>query len=568
MNIIVQYFFFSLPLLISFVFSSGNLNNNSYVKEFALSIVVFCQLILVFLQKKSWKKIDFDLKFVDVLLFVLMIVYSLFFINTKNNLDFTLPYIYVSTYYFFRIYLQDNNSDYIKILTKVVPFVIGAHFFITIFQILNILPNFHDFFPARSTFGNPDKLASYLSILLPICYTKQKKKITNIILIVTCVVLFIVIQARTALLSTAVTLICFLFFEKALSKKILWLGVSICLIGLFVLIWWHPDSFWGRIFLWIVALRMFISNPLGYGLYVFQKKFPEAQIDFIAKNPNLPSCFNIDQVVYSPFNEFLNIGLSIGIIGLILYILFIGLILKYAYRNKTHLIYPVISFIVISLSYFPMKIAPINIIMVLISAIIVTSVYSKTIFKIRIIKAVKMLGLALAICCMICKNCHVFYQWEKAIKEVNHTTEIIREDPFFKSYSQLNGNGLFLFSYANYYFQIGDIPNAMCLLEKAEKYHTSISLSLFMSNLHKKMNELEKAEMCLNKAIALSNGQFNPTYELFVFLIKVGEKEEAYKLAVQLYNKPINSTYYADMNIIKLRLKHFIDEYESKRNSM
>ncbi len=528
-----------------------------------MGIVLAGQLLCVLLDKKSWSKTVFELKAADVAAILLMAVYSIFFINTANTLDFTLPFIYFSAYLFFRIYFQDNSSGSEKIFTRVVPFILSAHYLITILQLLHVFPNFHDFFPAGSTFGNPDKLASYLSVLLPFCFAKSGKKAPDYILLTVGIVLFVILQARTALIAIAVTFVCFLFIEKKISKKVLWICVAACFAGLTALILWHPDSVSGRIFVWIVASCMLLSKPQGYGLYAFQKYFPEAQADYMAVHPGLLSRFNIDEVVYSPFNELLGVGVSIGMIGLALYLLFALFVVRSALRTKTMLLYPVIAFLIVSMSYFPMKIAPIAILMVAFAAMIVSPASSKTILNIKFPAIVGMFVFASISCGLIFINYRTFDRWEKATERSGFSAETTLGNSFHKAYPLLKGNGLFLFSYAEHCFDTGDLQKALCLMEKSEGYHAGIGASHLLAALYEENGETARAEEGLRKAVALSNSQYYPIWVLIMFLDRTGDSAEAYRLAVELYNRPISpANYYADIEIIRIRLKDFIDRYE------
>jgi hypothetical protein len=123
-----------------------------------------------------------------------------------------------------RISAQEEEKEIMALLVKIVPIVIFTHIGICCLRFTKALPNFHNYFPVGSTFGNPDKLGAYLSVLLPFCYIKQK--IIGYSLFVLCTLLLFLSQARTALFAAVLTGISYLFLTKKLSKKIFSMGIN------------------------------------------------------------------------------------------------------------------------------------------------------------------------------------------------------------------------------------------------------------------------------------------------------------------------------------------------------
>ncbi|MDR1090517.1 MAG: hypothetical protein LBL79_05520, partial [Prevotella sp.] len=98
---------------------------------------------------------------------------------------------------------------------------------------------------------------------------------TGYSLLLLSVILLLLLQARTALLATVLTGMSYLFLMKKLPKKYFLWGLIPLTVGVFALIWWHPASVSGRLFTWMMAALMILSKPQGWGLYAFQKHYPE-----------------------------------------------------------------------------------------------------------------------------------------------------------------------------------------------------------------------------------------------------------------------------------------------------
>ncbi|MCC8088030.1 MAG: hypothetical protein LIO79_02040, partial [Rikenellaceae bacterium] len=379
----------------------------------------------------------------------LFLTYLFFYRATKNNLDFTLPIIFFFYYIFLRIFISNDISVPQKIIGFVVPIILCGHYILAVLQYFALIPNFHSYFPVGSTFGNPDMLGAYISVLLPFCFARSKMKILHFLLLSFGIILLLIIQARTALLSTGITFIIYIFIEKKISLKQFLLSSIGSFMGLILLILWNPTSVSGRFFIWIVSGKMLIEKPQGWGLYAFQKDYMISQIEFIENFPLLASRFNID-IVYSPFNEFLNVGGRLGIIGLILYILFIGSILIIGYKEKSIFIYPLIAFIIISLFYFSFKITPLIVMILLFSVLAINkSQYSTVAIIKKNNKAIGILFIMLFMAILMALNYNSYDTWKKAIitrKDIN-----LSDSLFLKSYKTLSGNGMFLYSYSDFY---------------------------------------------------------------------------------------------------------------------
>jgi tetratricopeptide (TPR) repeat protein len=554
----LKHIFYSLPFLVSFACSNGFLNENSYVKQFGFGIAFLFMGMISIIQKKSWTRTSIKIFASDIFILFLLVLYVYFYWGTHNDLDYSLPIIYFLFYCFIRIYTQGEEKEIIPLLTKIASITIFIHIIICCLQFANISPNFHNYFPVGSTFGNPDKLGAYLSVLLPFCYINQKQKIIGYSLLLLSIILLLLLQARTALVATVLTGIFYLFLTKKLQKKYFLWGLIPLIVGVFALIWWHPASVSGRLFTWIVATLMIISKPQGWGLYAFQKHYPEFQSKFIMHHPEIVNNFNVD-IVHSPFNEFLNIGVTLGILGLLCYILFVIYILISAYRTRSLLLFPLISFQIISFSYFPYQIVSLCFIFVLLVAININSI----IIQVKVInKALLIISILLITTFLSFSNLQNYRQWQLAVRYAQN--EEMYDDSnriFKKQYASMKGNGLFLLSYAEFLDKTGDTGASFSLLKQTENYYSDPFFLRILALACENAGNINEAKCKFDMAVNMIPEQFNIAYEQILFLQRTGEKQEAYELALKLYNKPIKSTAYIDPFIIKEKLKTMLQSY-------
>ena len=208
----------------------------------------------------------------DVLVTLLFIIYLCWSFEGLKLFEFT----QIVILYIFSFYLRCSCfHGNLRCFFDVAPYVILVHLVICLLQYLDLFPNYHSFFTVGSTFGNPDVLASYLSMLLPTCYMFNRKGIFRGVLLILSFVLFFLLESRTAIVASLVTLLCYWIKNKRLKKTSILIGGGILLLVFLALIVWRPQSFMGRVYIWIVSLYMICLRPLGWGIFTFDKHYME-----------------------------------------------------------------------------------------------------------------------------------------------------------------------------------------------------------------------------------------------------------------------------------------------------
>ena len=561
LRIHAPYIIYSLMFLASFAAGDGALNWNVYIKQFAFGVAFAAMIaISIFLSPRD-KQIR--IMWGDVLVAALFAVYLIFFVGTDNHLDFTQPFIAFLFYVFIRTMEGDKPEGAVQVLCRIVPFMILLHLVCCALQFFRIIPSFHGFFQVGSTFGNPDMLGAYLAVLSPFCYVGNGRKTFGIIVLCLTVILLLMIQARTAIVAIAVAGILYLLLSGKLSMRrfLIWILFP-AIAGLALLVWWHPASVVGRLFVWWISLNMFVSRPAGWGLYAFEKHYPEFQTEYIASH-NIPEIFNPD-VVHSPFNEFLNIGVTLGVVGLLIFLLLVAYILNTAFKTKSQLVYPACAFLVVSMTYFPLSIVPVSMMGIVLSALVISHCPSRSLASIRFGMTRCLLALVMiVIVALTCYNYQVYHKWQIAVDNKNDGNNA----GFEKIYPALKGNGRFLITWARERDLAGDSIRSLSLMKEAELFFCDNIFLRNMALLCERNEQPEEAKILFDKAVNMAPCQFNTAYDRILFLQRIGCYEEAYQAAVKLYQQPIRSKYYADPFIIKSRLKKLIQSYSKQDES-
>lgn len=535
--LMLRYIFWFFPFLVSFVTASGALNEIYYVKLFAFELIFIIMLIWKAFKEKKVVDSPLSVYVSDALILGLLVVYSCFYLKQYNIIDNSLFLIYFLFYFFIRFWSSEKD---VHILMNIAPIVILLHLLLCCLQYFSIFPNFNSYFDVGSTFGNPDMLSAYLAVLLPFCYISNKWKVFRIILILLTVSLFFYLQARTAIVTTIITILLYYVCRIKISRLYILIGVVMLILAIVLLIHWHSISVLGRFYIWIVALSMVIAKPFGWGPYAFEKYYPEYQSKFTIEHPEIANSLNYD-IVHSPYNEFLNIAVTIGIIGLIFYLLFTISVLIIAYKTKSPLLYPLLAFQFVSLSYFPFQIIPLTVIYIVCCSIVLGTTNAP--FRMRLIYSfsrLKLLTFCVLIPVIICLSLGLFSlgYWRKAIEQ-SYSIETYGEacGSFEKSYPFLKNNGRFLISYAELQYRMGNKQKAAALMYQAEHYFSDVAFLHNLAIVYEEDGNINEAKKIYRLATHMSPHNVNITFSQIQFLQRVGDIEHAYCIGKSLLQK-------------------------------
>ena len=559
----VNVFFF----LISFFTTTGMLNANFYVKVFAFEFILAFITILYAFKKRNrhcTQNVTY-ISLADLFITLILCAYLYHGIGTHNILDTFWPLAYFLFYYFLRL---NGTTDPSGQWTHIAPWVISAHLLLCVFQYFSWIPNHNSLFTIGSTFGNPDMLSTYLASLLPCCYLTPKKKTYRLGLLALTLLLFVLLQARTALIASILTIVFYAAAQFKLPLKTLlacslFLGILIVLLAL-----WHPESLLGRFYIWMVCCHLLAKNPFGWGTCAFERYYPEEQSLFTMTHPELASTLNYD-IVHSPFNEFLNVGVGLGLLPLCLYIAFTVYVLIKAHRIHSKLFYPLLTFQILSCSYFPFRVIPVAAIYILFCGMVLNQTEKKAMgikIPIGISKGVTVcfslvlwLGASISTYSYLC--------WEKGLASGKQGTEIAASRKHFeKAYPWLNGNGRFLVSYAEWNHQNENKEKAYGLMHQGERYFCDISFLHNLAMVYEDEGKLNEANRVLELGIHMSPKNIKMRFAQVLFYQRIGKTEKAYQDALVLLEdiKRTEKTPNPQIQQITYELEKFVGEYKNR----
>ena len=194
-------------------------------------------------------------------------------------------------------------------------------------------------------------------------------------------------------------------------------------------------------------------------------------------HPELASTLNYD-IVHSPFNEFLNVGVGLGPPPLCLYIAFTVYVLIKAHRIHSKLFYPLLTFQILSCSYFPFRIIPVAAIYILFCGMVLNQTekesYGDKDSHWDFQRSYSMLFPR-----PLVGSIHQHIQLPllgKRLASGKQGTEIAASRKHFeKAYPWLNGNGRFWFPMPNGIIKTRIKKKAYGLMHQGERYFCDIS---------------------------------------------------------------------------------------------
>ncbi len=183
---------------------------------------------------------------------------------------------------------------------------------------------------SAATFGNPNFLAGYLAVSLPFCFYlfKESNKRVYLLGILFISIVILLIGATAGILTLILSLILyFLFFvhNKFKSLIVLLLSISsILIVGIWARNYYIENlkvfNTEGRARIFTNVFVGFTKRPvLGYGW---------SNVDYAFNSNVWPLKFSQDIYVDKAHSELLEILVTTGVPGLIIYVIFIGLLFK------------------------------------------------------------------------------------------------------------------------------------------------------------------------------------------------------------------------------------------------
>jgi Lipid A core - O-antigen ligase and related enzymes len=495
----------------------------------------------------------------------------------------------------------------IFILTGLIQAVWG------LLQLFSISLSFHNYFKITGTFYNPAPYAIYLAVIFPFALgmfhllkdDKIHNKILKYVSLLTFMVILLVLPAtriRAAWLasflgglfvywpalqhSKQLIFVLKLFKTRIISKititSILTILIALTFLGLYK---FKEGSSSGKLFIWEVSMGIVKQNPiLGIGVHRFNAEYNQYQAKWFQAHPNEMDSKKgmVGGDTKYAFNEYLEILVETGIVGLFLFISVILATIYLVVKNLKnnillYLFFASIIVIFISASFsFPFYSLPTFVIFFFLLAaisgltsypeykeknklIIKFSFLISRLFFIRI-AGIVMVILSSLLLIFATNQYKAYYYWGHpylANNEGNYDACY----SFNMAYPYLKYDGEFLQNYGVLLFENKQLGKSYIILNKAQSYISNEKLYTSLGDLYKAVGNLKKNEEAYINALYFTPQRFSPIYNLAKFYEETGQIDKALIIAQRiLIKKP--KIAYDDIIQFKQEMLELLKKYK------
>lgn len=532
--IIISFSIFSI--LFNFKSQFGNLITGRYllfhIFSFTLSLFVFSCILIKKERYFSFLLIDF-----------LIICFGGVVLATYNFHDNLSPEklffaIQLFVWWFLMRFVLAQYSIKHSILFLLI--VIGNILTIWgLLQLFDFLPSQNILFKTTGSFFNPGPYAGFLATILPITLSFRYQQLSNnnkwlknylIISLILYVLILPATMSRASWIASILgcTLVIFLK-RKAIIKvkiiilknkrKIILLSLFAILLGIFSSLFifnLKKDSANGRLFMWKITTKAISENSLkGTGLGSFPSKYAFSQIDYF----KIKGTDNERRIAGSPeyaFNEYLQLCLEQGILGLLIYITIIIVAVFYSIKNRLFGITgSIVSLSVFSLFSYPYQLPSFLILLVILLASSInykTTANSKNILDNKWILTIFLSTILTLSSLSLFKGivyANAYSEWEKQkLSYDNKKNEVV----FNELYSRLHHNPFFIFQYAKVLRDNKRYKKSNKLLKRGLQLSSDPMFYNIMARNYQNIQEFNKAEKCLLTSLNLLPERIYPYY--------------------------------------------------------
>lgn len=460
-------------------------------------------------------------------------------------------------------------------------------------QILNIIPSQHNLFTISGSFFNPAPYSGFLAIIFPIAlFELMKRKSSNSFwkktlgwLVVTGTLLVIIpAQSRAAWLALIVGSLFLLvnYFNlipklKKWSKSrllvIILLSMSILGAAGHWLYELKPDSASGRLLIWKISSEMWQDKPLlGYGPIRFGSDYMLAQADYFASGVATVQEELLAGNVNFPYNEFLQIAVELGALGLLLFlgILAFALTSNISRRSVNHfnVLIPLkaalLAWIVFSWFSYPFSVwgtaLLFTLLLVWLSANSEAITSPKWLENLRWVRVGGIFIFVSFIAFWSWRTYPAINDWVTGMAAYQFGRYEEAHKSFNQAFDALQYDGLYLQQFGKCLEQLGRYKDSNTLLYSATDFYNDPILYTTLGNNHFQLLEYKQAEKAFIRAKDMIPHRIYPGYLLTQLYYTTQDRKRAANLAKQLLEKSIkvHSTATNEM-IYELKILSAID---------
>ncbi len=409
--------------------------------------------------------------------------------------------------------------------------------FLGVLQLYGWEASNHSLFKLTGDFYNPGPYSGYLAIVLPICLwmiLQRVRKDAYFLAWATLLVIIVVLPAgmsRAAWIAAIVSCAWVYWSERIgwqktkqyIHKKrtlsvclfiLILISTSGALTGIYML---KKDSADGRVLLWKVTGRAIMEQPLvGKGLGGFPVAYAKAQAEYFSSGKASEMEKTVAGCPKYGFNEFLQIGLEQGLIGLIIFVLLLGYSMFWGTKaGQTGAVGGILALMVFGLASYPLQLPEFWVVLVVLMGIVSSSSSERNGKKRFHLIAMGVLGL----CC----GCFLFQQkkfytgykkWKTLNVLYNNKAYEVVSNGYMELIPLMGHKPEFLFEASQCLSKTGHFAEANKLLKRTAQLSGDPMILYMAAKNEGAQGNYERAESLLLHAIEILPERMYPYYLL------------------------------------------------------
>lgn len=422
-----------------------------------------------------------------------------------------------------------------------------------VLQLMGIKQSLHSLFPVTGSFYNPGPYCGFISLFLPLAvWVVLKYNVIELFkwwrpvswlyilaygVIIASILVLPATMSRIGWLASAVSVLFVCWHELRWKSSVLrWVVSSklsfyislcslVCLLivavsGLFVM---KKDSANGRLLMWKVASNVVLEAPFrGVGLGCFSGEYGKGQHAYFDRGIASEQEMYVAGTPEYGFNEYLQLAMELGLLGLFTFLLLIGYCFFCSYRNREYGICGAyISLLIFSFASYPLRLLPFWIALIFLCALSVSR--SDTRHKKSQIHLGYKTTLVLGMICLMMSSYTLYlrkgeykaYRAWKALQRYTLTTFNEKDRPYYDSlYPILQSEPKFLFEYAQFLIGTENRDEANTVLERGVMLSCDPMFHNVKARNHQALGEFKEAEYHLRYAATMLPYRVYPYYLL------------------------------------------------------
>ncbi|MCF6297030.1 MAG: O-antigen ligase family protein [Flavobacteriaceae bacterium] len=558
---------------------------------FYLLVIILSCLAIVELRKNKGK-VKIAIPEILLLSYILYLILNNLFRSTFfTNHDLHNYLTLFLLYYVFKISYK-NDNEILKYIFYGFYTTFSIELIIGFSQFLGLFSNVDSKFIIGGLFGNPGAFAGYLAIFAPylmvaIFYNKQLFKSENFqyttIFFLFCSTIMIIVSNSRGAWVAFILGVGYILYEKyeignylseklkSATTKILTstiLFFTIIFISI-VLYNYKPQSAFGRLFIWKVSKTMAMEKPLfGKGFGSFEADYSKVQANYFLNNKGTSNEIQVADYVTVAYNEFLEMFIESGVIGLLLFvsILYFALGKKYNSKTSKHHISAkasLVSLLALSMVSYPFRLMP-NILLLVVCLFIIfnTGQYKTISIALKLRKGLFLLWFIAISGLIFLGGRHVLgtYYFKKGYAKVLNQDFDSGITNYKKAHVYLGNNGNFIFYYGAALYLNQNYSKSIPYLQRAVDLRSDPNAFITLGNSFKALNRYDKAEKAYQTAANIIPSRIYPKYLLANLYVKMQQPDKALNMAKTILNSKEKVPTTAG-DEIKIEMKLLIKKY-------